>query len=237
MARRPRLDLPGYLQHVIIRGNNRQVIFVAEDDYLFYLELLSEAASKYRCSIHAWVLMTNHIHLLMTSTEVGAIGKVIQSVGRRYVQYFNYCYKRTGTLWEGRYKSTIVDTERYALTCYRYIEMNPIRAGMHVYSEDYRWSSYQYNAMGLDDNIVTPHPAYLSLADDAPARRIRYRELFTEAVDQKLTDQIRFSTNKGWILGNAKFKDEVGELLNTRVEPLKRGGDRRSYNFREKRKI
>lgn len=91
MARRPRLDLPGYLQHVIIRGNNRQVIFVSEDDYLFYLELLSEAASKYSCNIHAWVLMTNHVHLLMTPTEVGAIGKVIQSVGRRYVQYFNYC--------------------------------------------------------------------------------------------------------------------------------------------------
>lgn len=163
MARRPSLDLPGYLQHVIIRGNNLQVIFVAEDDYLFYLELLSEAVSKYRCSIHAWVLMTNHVHLLMIPTEEGAIGKVIQSVGRRYVQYFNYCYKRTATLWEGRYKSTIVDTERYALTCYRYIEMNPIRAGMHAYPEDYRWSSYQYNALGLDDNLVTPHPAYLCI--------------------------------------------------------------------------
>ena len=128
MARLPRFILPGQPQHIIQRGNNRQDIFCSEDDYLYYLEKLIEAASKHQCDIHAYVLMTNHVHLLVTPHTEEGIGKMMQVLGRYYVQYFNHRYKRTGTLWEGRYKATLIDTEQYLLTCMRYIELNPVRA-------------------------------------------------------------------------------------------------------------
>ena len=130
MARLPRYVVVGHPQHVIQRGNNRSPTFYENQDYEFYLECLEEACERYRCDVHAYVLMTNHVHLLMSPWQRNSISKVLQSVGRRYVQYINYYYKRTGTLWEGRYKATLIDTERYLLTCYRYIELNPVRAGM-----------------------------------------------------------------------------------------------------------
>jgi len=148
MARHPRFILPGQPQHVIQRGNNRDVIFVADEDYQFYREKLAEACERFDCDLHAYVLMTNHVHLLMTPNTEDGIGKVMQSVGRYYVQYFNYQYRRTGTLWEGRYKATLLDSESYLLTCYRYIELNPVRAAMIEHPSQYRWSSYHFNARG-----------------------------------------------------------------------------------------
>ena len=148
MARLPRFVIPGQPQHVIVRGNNREPIFYADEDYRFYLEKLQEACQKHACDVHAYVLMTNHVHLLLTPQREDSLSKVIQMLGRYYVQYFNYTYKRTGTLWEGRYKATLIDSEVYALVCYRYIELNPVRAEMVGHPAAYPWSSYPYNALG-----------------------------------------------------------------------------------------
>ncbi len=139
MARLPRFVIPGQPQHVIQRGNNSEVIFVSDDDYGFYLESLQDACNQHQCDVHAYVLMTNHVHLLMTPHVENGISKVIQSLGRRYVQYFNYTYDRTGTLWEGRYKATLIDSEQYLLTCSRYIELNPVRAQMVNHPSEYPW--------------------------------------------------------------------------------------------------
>jgi len=147
MARLPRFVIPGQPQHVIQRGNDRQKIFKKTEDYEFFLEKLSDAANKYQCDIHAYVLMTNHVHLLIKPHTEDGIGKIIQMIGRYYVQYFNTSYKRTGTLWEGRYKATLINSEQYLLACMRYIEENPVGAkNMASQPADYPWSSYAHNA-------------------------------------------------------------------------------------------
>jgi putative transposase len=148
MPRLPRYVLPGQPQHVIQRGNNRSPLFNVEADYACFLHYMQDACRRHGCHVHAYVLMTNHIHLLITPESKDGLSKVMQSVGRRYVQYFNTSYQRTGTLWEGRYKATIVDSESYLLTCYRYIELNPVRAKLVGHPAEYRWSSYHANALG-----------------------------------------------------------------------------------------
>jgi putative transposase len=164
MARLPRFVIPGQPQHIIVRGINRETIFYSDEDYEFYLGKLESACEKYSCQLHAYVLMTNHVHLLLTPKTETSIGKAIQSVGRYYVQYFNYHYSRTGTLWEGRYKATLIDSETYLLTCYRYIKLNPVRAHMVDHPSKYPWSSYRYNALGESSVNVTPHRLYQKLA-------------------------------------------------------------------------
>ena len=149
MARHPRFALPGHPQHVIQRGNNRDIIFVADEDYQFYRDRLAEACRRFGCHLHAYVFMTNHTHLLMTPSTAAGISQVMQSLGRVYVQYFNYRYHRTGTLWEGRFKATLIDTDRYLMTCHRYIELNPVRAGLVQRPEEYGWSSFLRNALGM----------------------------------------------------------------------------------------
>jgi putative transposase len=152
MPRPARLNLPDIPQHITQRGNNRQVCFHADNDYRLYLELLHEACRAHDCSLHAYVLMTNHAHLLMTPATPEGVSKVMRDLGRDYVRAINRTYRRTGTLWEGRFKSSLVDTNRYCLTCYRYIEFNPVRAGMVSHPADYPWSSYHVNARGKPDN-------------------------------------------------------------------------------------
>jgi putative transposase len=178
--------------------------------------------------------MTNHVHLLMTPNKSGAISKVMQSLGRRYVQYFNYSYQRTGTLMEGRYKSSLIDSEHYALTCYRYIELNPVRAGMVNHPQDYPWSSYHANATGKKDELITPHPLYLDLATEPSLRQDRYHALFKHALTEQQLSDIRNSTNKNGALGNELFKEEVEAMLNIRVKAKPRGGDRRSKQYQQK---
>jgi len=232
MARQPRFILPGQPQHVIQRGNNRDVIFASEDDYLFYLEKLGAACKRFDCILHAYVLMSNHVHLLMTPNSGDGIGKVMQSLGRYYVQYFNYQYKRTGTLWEGRYKSTLLDSEEYLLTCSRYIELNPVRADMVAHPGEYRWSSYGHNALGQRNGLITPHEIYLRLGDDPEQRRNVYRHLFDAHIDNKDLDEIRTATNRSWVLGSEKFKEQVEALTKRQVAPKPRGGDRKSKKYR-----
>ncbi len=232
MARQPRFVLTGHPQHVIIRGNNRDPIFYTEADYRFYLEKLNQACTKYECEIHAYVLMTNHVHLLITPhTKIG-ISKAMQSLGRYYVQYFNYTYQRTGTLWEGRYKASLIDSEGYLLTCYRYIELNPVRAeGMVEHPSEYPWSSYRTNAMGLQDDLVSPHEEYQKLGTTLDKRLVAYRALFEAKIPERTMAEIRESTNKSWVLGDGYFKELIEAKLARQVAPKIRGGDRRSRTF------
>lgn len=223
MARLPRFYLPGQPLHVIQRGNNRNAIFSAPEDYHFYLRCLQEAAEVHSLIVHAYILMTNHVHLLVTPETESCLSKTMQSIGRRYVQYFNYAYGRTGTLWEGRYKSTLIDSERYLLTCMRYIEMNPVRAAMVEHPGDYPWSSYGANAQGNFNALVAPHSLYGRLGFTDEERQSAYRELFRVQVSKADIEAIRDATNKSWALGDDRFGAQVEALSKRRATPLARG--------------
>ena len=231
MARQPRIDLAGVPQHLIQRGNNRQACFLADDERRLYLDWLHESAQEYGGSIHAYVLMNNHVHLLATGAETGALGRMMQSLGRRYVRYFNSKYGRTGTLWEGRYKSSLVDSDRYLLTCYRYIELNPVRAHIVERPGDYEWSSYRGNASGRAVSLITPHETYLSLGKTDAARHSAYRKLFADAMGDDELKAIRDHVNQGKALGSERFINHVEATLNRRARlmtsgrpPKKKGG-------------
>ncbi|MCU7827470.1 MAG: transposase [Candidatus Thiodiazotropha sp. (ex Myrtea sp. 'scaly one' KF741663)] len=231
MARMPRVTCPGLPHHIIQRGNNRSAIFFDDSDYHAYLNWLGEAMQKYGCKLHAYVLMTNHIHLLLTPETDLSIGQVMQSLGRCYVRYINGVYQRTGTLWEGRFKSSVVQSESYLLTCYRYIELNPVRAGMVNSPEAYRWSSYASNALGYKDKYIEVHEEYLRLGGDEHERCRAYRGLFVDPIETDLLQEIRSSTNRNEVLGNDRFKDEIQSQLGRRVRLHPHGGDRRSKRF------
>jgi len=231
MARLPRVCPVGVPQHVIQRGNNRQVCFASEQDFAAYAGWLKEYSKKYQVEIHAWVLMTNHVHLLCTPRAENAVSLMMQSLGRSYVQYFNFCYKRTGTLWEGRFKSCLVQEEIYLLQLYRYIELNPVRAGMVEQPSDYVWSSYQINALGKISELCTPHFLYLALGKGAIERQLSYRELFKYHVEGKLLEDIRSAENKGMALGNVRFEAEIESLTGRRMTAKKMG---RTVGWRKK---
>ena len=213
MPRTRRLDVPGIAQHVVQRGNDRQPCFYREIDYLRYLQDLREAALKCACQVHAYVLMTNHVHLLVTPASVGAVGRMMQMVGRRYVRYLNDSMCRTGTLWEGRYKASLVDSERYLLACYRYIELNPVRAGMVESPAGYRWSSHAANGMGMHDPLVTPHEVYRRLADSDKQRRLAYQALFAEALSHEALAEIRLYVQRQRALGSSRFQAQIEQRL------------------------
>jgi putative transposase len=227
MARLARYFVKGQAQHIIQRGNNRDPIFAGDQDYRFYLECLQEAADRHVLDIHSFILMTNHVHLLATPQTEHSIGRTLQSIGRRYVQYFNYSYDRTGTLWEGRYKATLIDSERYLLTCMRYIELNPVRAGMVDHPGDYDWSSYDANAQGKANPMIKPHLLYRHLGQSDTARQSAYRQLFQGAVSKKDIEAIRAATNAGWALGNDRFRDKIEKLSGRRAAPKPRGRPRK----------
>ena len=212
MPRKPRFNIVGIPQHVIQRGNNRETCFFAEEDYRRYLDDLKESAKKYHCRIHAYVLMTNHVHLLVTPMVDYGIAQMMQALGRRYVYYVNKTYKRTGTLWEGRYKSSLVDSERYLLTCMRYIELNPIRADMVKHPGEYKWSSYNTNAQGRINSLIEEHPVYIELGKMTELRQQAYRELFRHHIDNDTLHEIRDSLNHELVLGRSYFKDKIKEI-------------------------
>lgn len=230
MARKPRLDLPDFAQHIIQRGNNRHVCFVSEEDFSMYAHHLHRASEKYGVDIHAWVFMTNHVHLLVTPKAAGAVSKMMQSVGRSYVRYFNYTYQRTGTLWEGRFKSCLIDTERYLLECYRYIELNPVRAGMVTDPSKYKWSSYCVNALGKVSKLCSPHPLYLSLGNHLQERLQAYRELFRYQLDDSMIEDIREVTQKGLVLGRDDFVDQIEKLTARKLEVRGAGRPKKNKN-------
>ncbi len=223
MARLLRVCVPGSPHHVIQRGNNRQTCFAATEDFAAYAYWLKQYSDKFGVTLHAWVFMTNHAHLLLTPGTEDGIPRTMQSLGRQYVRYFNHAYKRTGTLWEGRYKSCVVDAEAYLLTCQRYIELNPVRAGMVRTPEEYPWSSYQVHALGKSAPMWQPHASYLRLANDREERCATYRTLCRASMDEDTVRTIRETTNKGLALGNDRFKAEIEQLTGRRASARKRG--------------
>ncbi|MFT4993222.1 MAG: putative transposase [Paraglaciecola sp.] len=226
MARLPRVSPINVPQHVIQRGNNRQICFTNEQDFASYVSWLKEYSKKYLVDIHAWVLMSNHVHLLCTPRRSNGISLMMQSLGRQYVGYFNRCYDRTGTLWEGRYKSCLVQAEDYLLQLYRYIELNPVRANMTEHPADYHWSSYQINALGKKSELCTPHPLYLALDHDIKKRQAAYRALLSSRMETKLLQNIRINLNKGMAIGSDRFKQEIEALTGRRMTKQKMGRPR-----------
>jgi len=227
MPRRPRIILPEIPLHLIQRGNNRQACFFADDDYLVYLDWLDEYSKKSHCTIHAYVLMTNHVHLLITPRAMNAAGELMKRLGQRYVQYVNRTYRRSGTLWEGRFRSCMTQEEDYVLSCYRYIELNPVRANMVEHPAEYRWSSYRANAQGESSSFVVPHALYKALGCGDDACQSAYRELFRYHLDPRMVDEIRTATNGNYALGSSQFKDQVATALGRRVSPGKSGRPRK----------
>jgi putative transposase len=223
MARQPRLDLPGIPQHLVQRGNDRQACFAAAADYQRYLQDLREASCKHDCAIHAYVLMTNHVHLLVTPTSAGAISRMMQAVGRRYVGSFNARYQRTGTLWEGRFKAALVDTDPYLLTCYRYIELNPVRARMTDDPSRYPWSSYHHNALGQLAPLITPHEQCTLLASTPVTRQVAYRALVHEYMEEKRLDDLRLHTQQQRAWGSQRFQQQIEALTQRAVGVRPRG--------------
>lgn len=223
MARRSRLNLSGVPQHLIQRGNNRQATFFAEEDYRCYLGWLADAAKKYDCRIYAYVLMTNHVHLLASTSKPYGLSLMMQYVGRYYVRHVNRSYRRSGTLWEGRFKASLVDTKDYFLHCCRYIECNPVRAGMVQGPGEYPWSSYRSHAFGIPDNLLSWHERYESLGKSGEERQQAYRDLFRTELDSKELAEIRDTVNRGWPLGGNRYKEEIEHALNRVARPPKRG--------------
>lgn len=209
MARLPRLDLPGTAQHVVQRGNNRLPCFLDDTDRLLYLRLLGDALREIRCALHAYVLMDNHVHLLMTPQAVGDISRLMQKLGRGYVGEFNKRHRRTGTLWEGRYKACLVESDGYVLTCQRYIDLNPVRARMTGDACAYRWSSCACHCGRRDDSLLTPHPAYSALSDTRDACAAVYRELLNAAVSDDELAAVRTYLQQQRAFGRDDFRAMV----------------------------
>lgn len=206
MPRRARVIVPGVGVHVVQRGNNRGACFFRESDYLLYLRLLGGFASRCGCSIHAYCLMTNHVHLFLTPHGTDSCAQLMKNVSQHFSQYINQRQGRTGTLWEGRFRSCLVADERYSLACYRYIELNPVRAGIATRPAEYPWSSYGMNAGLRRDSLVAPHPAYQALADDPTRRAERYAELASDGIDGRIIDDIRHAIRNATLLGPQRPK-------------------------------
>jgi putative transposase len=223
MPRKPRMYLPGVPCHVIQRGNNREPCFFRGRDYQRYLSCLEDACRAYGVALHAYVLMTNHVHLLVTPQEATGISRVMQSVGRRYVQLVNHRQGRCGTLWESRHKASLVDAESYLLTCYRYIELNPVKAGLVSHPADYPWSSYGHNAQGEIQERLTPHEVYQRLARSEASRQWRYRELFSQPIADADVRAIRNAAHFSMPLGNEEFKGRIECALGRRIGQAARG--------------
>ena len=223
MPRPPRLELPGVPLHVIQRGVNRSACFFGDADRRFYLKCLERAAASRGCGVHAYVLMTNHVHLLVTPAEAGAVGAMMQDIGRRYVRVINTIHGRTGSLWEGRFKSSLVDSETYLLTCHRYIECNPVRAGMVTQPAAYSWSSHAHYAGRRADPLITEHEQFLALGKGIDERRSAFHGLFSIGLADDVLATIRTAANTDSALGSEAFMTRAEALLGRSVRPPTRG--------------
>jgi putative transposase len=213
MPRRLRLRVSDCPLHIIQRGNNRAPCFFEDTDYLVYLQNLRTLSGEADCRIHAYVLMTNHVHLLLTPAAAEGPSNLMKNLGQRYVQYINRRYNRSGSLWEGRFRSSLVETERYFLTCQRYIELNPVRAGMVRTPEEYKWSSHAANGLGVPDSIVSPHPEYLRLGSSEEDRLRAYRELVADGLSHQTLDHVRAAANGGYAFGSPDFEQTLSAKL------------------------
>ena len=223
MPRKRRVCPPGLPVHVVQRGNNRQACFAGDSDLKAYANWLREGAEKYRVRVHAWVFMTNHVHLLVTPDSPDSISRCMQYLGRYYVRQFNHRYQRSGTLFEGRFKSSIVQSGEYLLSCQRYIELNPVRAGMVEDPADYTWSSYRAHAFGRSARLWQPHPEYLALGETPAARMSAYRRFFAAELSAEVLTDIRDALNTGLVLGNDRFRAEIEALTGQPQKHCRRG--------------
>jgi putative transposase len=210
--------LPGIPVHIVQRGNNRHECFYEDKDRLFYLFHLARLTRAADCTLHAYCLMTNHVHLLVTADRADGCARLMKGIGQLHTQYFNRTYARTGTLWEGRFRSCLVQSQDYLLACYRYIEANPVRAGICTHPADYRWSSYRANAESFEDVLVTRHEEYVRLGATDEERRAAYRSLFDAALDTSRVREIREATAGNFALGNAQFRSAVSAALGRRAD-------------------
>ena len=226
MARLRRISPIGVLQHIVQRGNNQQACIGSEEGKKAYLNWLKLCSTQYLVDVHAWVLMPNHVHLLCTPQEENAVSRMMESIGRMYVQYYNDRYYRSGTLWEVRVKSSFIDSEQYLLALHRYIELNPVRAGMVEAPAEYNWSSYGCNALGIESELHTPC-VYLALGESKLERVLAYRNLLQFGVAVELLKEIRASVNKGLALGSEQFTNQIEAFTNRRVTARKAAGQRR----------
>jgi putative transposase len=223
MPRRARLAIAGIPWHIIQRGNNRSACFYSDEDYFLYLDYLKQQADRFGCAIHAYCLMTNHVHLLLTPERVDSASQMMKNLGQRYVQYINRTYRRSGTLWEGRFKSCLAQNDHYVLTCYRYIELNPVRACITDSPGKYPWSSFSTNGRGEPSALITPHSNYLALGRSCRSRCENYRDYVGIQLDSKSVTQIRQATQGNFVLGNNRFQDEIAQALGRRVVPGRSG--------------
>jgi putative transposase len=221
MARLSRLVFPGVALHIIQRGNNRNACFREDSDYLTYLAQLRQLTTKHRCDLHAYCLMTNHVHLLLTPQHADACSLLMRDLGRSYVQYFNRRHARSGTLWEGRFRSCLVESTSYVIACHRYIELNPIRAGMVDDPSAHPWSSHAANIGLRPDPGLTAHCEFLALSSRSP--HASYRGLFDDALDDRMVRAIRDATNGGYPLASESFKASRLAALGLRTQPGKPG--------------
>lgn len=227
MARLARLYVPDQPQHVILQGLDRQPAFVDDDDYALFVECLKTASRDHRLAIHAYVLMPSAVQLLATPREESSLPKAMQAVGRRYVAHFNRRYGRRGTLWEGRYRATVIEAQRYFMLCSRLVELGPLRARLVSAIENYRWSSYRHHIGVTLDPLITDHPLYWALGNTPFERQHVYRELCEQALDENAVNALQQATLKGWVLGSEDWRDWAAQQANRRVSPLPRGRPRK----------
>jgi len=223
MARQPRLALPGYPHHVIQRGNNRQPIVLDETDRRMLYSLWLEESQRHKVAVNAYVLLDNHFHMLLTPPSDEAMSLMMQSVGRTYVRYFNKRHNRSGTLWEGRYKSSLIDSEGYLLTCMAYIDLNPVRAGLAESAEDFSWSSYKHLAGQSIDKLVTPHALYWGLGNTPFAREAAYAEFVAGGLSAATQKALTESALKGRVVGRPDFLRSLEKSTQRQILPQKAG--------------
>ena len=226
MARQPRLIIPLQPHHVIQRGAGRSTVFLDAEDHQMFLRYLKDAARQFKVALHAYVLMSNHVHLLATPSDLTGLARMMQWIGRYYVPYFNRKYDRSGTLWQGRYKAAVIDSERYFLTCSRYIELNPVRAGIVAAAGEYPWSSYRHHVGATRDVLITEHPLYWSLGNTPFAREAAYQALIDETLSTRDVSDLTEATLKGWAIGSDSFKTALQNDTQHRVQPRKAGRPR-----------
>lgn len=230
MGSRPRVTLAGAPVHLVQRGIDRQACFFTDADRLFYLDELADLAAACGCAVHAWVLMTNHVHLLLTPDDDSGLSRLMQAVGRRYVLWFNKRHARTGTLWEGRFRSSVIESERYLFACSRYIELNPVRAGLVAEPADYRWSSYRHHIGLQPDSLIREHPLIWSLGNTPFERQVAYRRLFDQPGAAQEADALRAGVQGGWAVGTGAFVAAIGQQAGRRPMRSQAGRPPKSLN-------
>lgn len=227
MARTPRFNIIDIPQHIVQTGHNSLNCFFDDEDYEFYLYSLKLAADQYQADVHAYVLLPNMIQMVATPRVPQAVSSMMQSLGRRYVQYANHRYKRSGTLWSGRYKSSLIDSEAYLLSCCRYVELKPMFLRLVEDPGDYRWSSFSHNTGVRKDHLLREHKVYRNLGDTSRQRAVEYRKLFHYEFDKRLLTYIAETIKLGQVLGGDAFKDRLEKISQRSVRPLKRGRPRK----------